>query len=705
MAEDAATYVRDYRKDKRVLEKQITDKLKENPSSLFTDNRADLVKRYAEEHKFFHYELEFIEVFHEKNGFDIAIGNPPWIKIQFEEKGLMADGYPELLIRKTTAPQVRLLRDKFLEVDEQKNLYFNEIIESDASAIFMNAVQNYPLLKGQQTNLYKCIIENGLHWISEEGYLGLLHPEGIYDDPNGEVLRKEVYPRLKFHFQFVNELVLFSEVDHHTKYAINIYAGRKNEVNFFSISNLFHPSTIDSCFIHSGTDELHGYKVKNQNTGKMEWNILPHKHRVVEIDEHTLRILARTFEDSDEWEGAKLVSIHAQEVVDVIEKIGQFPRTVQQFENKISEGWHETNDINARNIKRETKYPGIETYEMIYSGPHLFVGNPLYKTPREVCTLNSHYDVIDLTKMKSVSVARTNYIPVTVSAGYGSTIKGFETADGVFDNWLDYYKLAFRKMIGSASERTLSGAIIPPKTAHIHGIISVVFRDIKNTVEFAGLSHSIPFDFFLKTLGTPNLSNNRIQSLPLGIDEKFLASLFVRTLQLNCLNKYYAPLWEENWQEEFRDELWSIEDERLKPFDTLTAKWDWNTPLRNYFERRQALVEIDVITAMALNIRLDELILMYNIQFPVLQQNEDDTWYDTKGNIVFTCSKGLVGVGLDRPGWELIKEMKTGETHEHTITKSELYYGDEVTYHAPFTKQDRVEDYKRAWAFFEKKFK
>lgn len=52
--------------------------------------------------------------------------------------------------------------------------------------------------------------------------------------------------------------------------------------------------------------------------------------------------------------------------------------------------------------------------------------------------------------------------------------------------------------------------------------------------------------------------------------------------------------------------------------------------------------------AMALVLTLVELILIYNVQFPVLQQNQDDTWYDAKGNIIFTCSKGLNGVGLVR---------------------------------------------------------
>jgi hypothetical protein len=55
--------------------------------------------------------------------------------------------------------------------------------------------------------------------------------------------------------------------------------------------------------------------------------------------------------------------------------------------------------------------------------------------------------------------------------------------------------------------------------------------------------------------------------------------------------------------------------------------------------------------------------------------------------------------------WETIRHLKAGETYEHTITKSELYHGKKVTYHAPFDKCDRVEDYKVAWGHFEGIFK
>lgn len=695
--------VRDYRKDKRGIAKQLTDALKQSSSSLFVNDRSVLVAKYAEQYKFFHYELEFIEVFRERNGFDIAVGNPPWLKIQFEEKGLMSEVFPELEIRKTSAPKVKKLQAEFLEVSSQQQSYFAENIENEASAVFMNAYQNYPLLKGQQTNLYKCVLENGLHWINPNGYLGLIHPDGVYDDPNGAELRKEIYQRLKYHFQFVNVKKLFQEILHWVTYSINIYSGSKSTISFININNVFHPSTIDTSLIHDGLGECGGLKTKMED-GNFEWNISAHKSRIINLNSEKLSVLAKTFENTDKWQGTKLVSIHAKEIIDIIKKIGEFSTSISDFDNKITEGWHETNDVNGGNIKRDTKFPNLEVFEMIYSGPHIYVSNPLYKTPKEICLIHHDFDIIDFNKIDVNDTARTNYTPLNVTVGYASTIKGFQQKDGSYDNWLDYYKVAFRKMLSQSGERTLNSAIIPPMTSHVNGVISVAFKNGAELIEFAALTASIPFDFYIKSIGKSNLYDDTIKMFPIGIADTYKPSLFARVLQLNCLNKYYKLLWQESFQEVFTKEVWSIQDDRLKSFASLTPTWSWDTPLRNYFERRMALVEIDVITAMALKLNLEELILMYNIQFPVLQQNEDDTWYDTKGNIVFTCSKGLVGVGLDRADWDKIKDLTDGKTHEYTITKSELYQGEKVTYYAPFTKCDRVEDYKKAWAHFEERF-
>ena len=427
------------------------------------------------------------------------------------------------------------------------------------------------------------------------------------------------------------------------------------------------------------------------------------------FSEEELRILSDVFEDGDDWESARLMSIHSVEVMDVLKSFSKFPSNVGGIspEPIITVSFDETGCLRKGYTVRDVSYP--HDNELIYVGPHVFVCNPLYKTPRSQCILNSDYDTIDLCQISEDYLPRTCYRPLKPLWFYDTIQKGFicgqdENGNPVYDSWVGRYKAGFRRMMGSDSERSLSGAILPPNFLHIGSIKSVVFKNNFDLIEFVGMASSLPLDFKIKIMGITDLHKNRIMPLPLGIANKYKSDLFVRTLMLNCLTKHYADLWGEVWREDFKTQTWSINDDRLHPFGTLQRDWSWETPLRNYFERRQALVEIDVIAAMALGLSLQDLEMIYTIQFPVLQQNENDTWYDRKGNIVFTCSKGLTGVGVDRPVWEQIRNMKEGETYDHTIEKSELYRGQHVTYYAPFTRQDRIEDYRTAWAHFEKLF-
>jgi hypothetical protein len=699
--EPASQYtLKSYRKDKTATLRKLGEALQNNPDSLFTSDRSKLVNKLADQYKFFHNQLEFIEVFKERGGFDVIVGNPPWVNITMDETGILSEKNPELFIRKLSAPQVKKIADKILAEDSiiQKT-YIEEYIWAEATQEFLGAIQNYPLLQGQRNNLYKCILTNTFNLLSNEGYCGLVHPEGIYDDPNGQNLRKEVFPRLRYHFQFKNELMLFSEIDHHNFYGIHIYGNNNSVINFESISNLFHPATIDGSFVHSGVGISGGIKVVDGQSGKMTWNIKPHKDRIVKITENELSVLARTFENSENGKSAKLVGIHTNQILSVIKKLSVFPSKISDVKNKIVIGFDEAQSVKDGFLLSKTCFPEIDNYELILNGPHFFVSNPLYKSPREKCKLNSDYDVIDLNDEIDF-IPRTNFVP-------NVTVSKLKKTSGLNkdDYWIDYFKVGYSRMMSLTGERSLQCAVFPPKVSHLNSLNSIIFKNEKYLIETCALSSSLILDFYIKSLGSGNLKDSMMGNLPLKVDEAYAKKLNIRTLLLNCLNKYYAPLWERNFIESFKQESWSKNDTRLKPFSSLTQEWQWATPLRNWFERRQALVEIDVITAMALGLTLEELALIYNVQFPVLQQNEDDTWYDTTGNIVFTCSKGLTGVGVDRPIWDTIKDLKAGETYEHTIEKSELYKGKKVIYYAPFDKCDRVEDYKVAWEHFEKVFK
>jgi hypothetical protein len=68
------------------------------------------------------------------------------------------------------------LQAEFFKDEKLKELYYDEMLGTECIAVFMNAGQNYPLLKGQQTNLYKCVLENGFNRI----YYDCVCDDGIW---------------------------------------------------------------------------------------------------------------------------------------------------------------------------------------------------------------------------------------------------------------------------------------------------------------------------------------------------------------------------------------------------------------------------------------------------------------------------------------------------------------------------------------------
>ena len=256
-------------------------------------------------------------------------------------------------------------------------------------------------------------------------------------------------------------------------------------------------------------------------------------------------------------------------------------------------------------------------------------------------------------------------------------------------------------MLSQSGERTLVGTILPPYAGHINGAQTTVFPDLQTLISACFISISIISDFYIKTTGRNNL-HFTWHNLPLiqpGL------SAITRVLGLTCVSSHYADLWSSCWNPAFKTDRWTKSDPRLPDshFANLTPTWHRNCALRTDYARRQALVEIDVLAAMALGLTIEELKTIYRVQFPVLCMYEADTWYDQKGRIVFTCNKGLTGVGFSRAEWNQIKDMKSG-TVERSILDDTLPGGPRertIIYQAPFDRYDREKDYEIAWKEFE----
>jgi len=671
-----------------------------NVDALWGDGieRFALVRNLAEKHRFHHWELVFADLFADRGGFDLVLGNPPWIKIEWNEGGLLGDYDPLFILRKFSAAQLAILLEETIEKRGIRDEYLHEYAAFEGTQNFLNALQNYPILRGTQSNLYKCFLPQAWMIGTEQGVSGFLHPEGVYDDPNGGNFRKEIYRRLRYHFQFQNELNLFGDVDHHVKFSVNIGRAKAEENAAFShIANLFSVATVDASFRHGGNNPVGGIKDEENH-----WNVAGHRDRIIAIGDATLRLFADLYDEHGTPAlQARLPVIHSQQVVEVLRKFAAQPKRLGDLKGEFfsTEMWHETNAQKEGIIKRATQF-AVKPESWILSGPHFYVGNPLNKTPRSVCRLNSDYDSLDLTMLPDDYLPRTNYAPACDADTY---LKRIPTATwGSRALVTNNYRIVVRKMLSQAGERTFISCIIPPHTAHINGCISYTIKSLNLVAKITGLVSTLPYDFFLKSTGISNFGNAAFESLSFPYVSN---SFIIRTLMLNCLTTHYTELWASYWDEAFRQDSWTKADSRLNQstFVALTAEWQRFCALRTDYERRQALVEIDVLAAMSLGLTLDELCAIYRIQFPVLCQNEKDTWYDQNGRIVFTCSKGLPGVGFSRPEWNDIKDMKSGTVYR-TIVDDTLPNGPRertITYTAPFDRCDREADYAIAWTAFE----
>ena len=701
--------------------------------------RLSLAGRTSQARGFCHWELVFSDVFYgsrrvenASGGFDLIVGNPPWVQIERKERDVLSDFDPRLIIRKTSGQFVRSRRLGITKsIQKCRVSLLNHICECDSLQRFFSSTQNYALLAGSRTNLFKCFLPQSWMISNRLGVSALLHPESVYEDPNWGRIRPEIYHRLRAHFQFQNEHLLFPDIDHHTKFSVNIYSLRVSDPKFRHISNLFVPETIDACFSHDGTGSVPALK-----NGAGKWETKGHRQRIITVSGLELNLFSRLLDSEDTPSSeARLPALHSIDLLSVLRKFSQQRRKIRHLGSNFfcTSMFNETIDQRNGAITRATKFPKL-MQDFVYSGPHFSIGNPLSKTPRSRCRLSSDYDPIDLTLIAENYVPRTNYVPERDGSRFVHRMPTLpwisEDSPRSVRSSTSNYRSIHRAMTGSTAERSLVSALIPPGASHIHGCISTSFRETDKLLDFHAFCISLPMDFLVKVTGASNVRVALLESFPFPeFDIRIKPLIHLRVLALNCLTRYYASLWSDSWIQQYRVDSWTKRDIRLRDqyFQSLESEWSCSHALRSDFERRQALVEVDVLVSMILGLSLEELISIYRIQFPVMQQYERDTWFDAKGRIVFTPSKGLPGIGMSRKpivgdtsyglitsstrkqcialGWEEVRDLCDGVVTREVVDDTCL--GGPTTrtveYHAPFDLCDRESDYRIAWNEFERR--
>ncbi|PFG75151.1 Eco57I restriction-modification methylase domain-containing protein [Tepidiforma thermophila] len=222
----------------------------------------DQVQHLARELGFFHWHLEFPEVFRSVNGtsdnpeagwsggFDVILGNPPWEQVQLDDREFFASTRPDI----AEAPSMAVRKRMLAKLSEEDHSLFKQYIGAihyiQGLQSFVHSSDLFPLTSRGRINLAPLFAENVLRLCDAAGYAGLIVPTGIATDAFTQNFFAHIVERrqLASLYDFENRRKLFPAVDSRMKFAILTLTGQARpaaaaEFAFFchDISDLADP--------------------------------------------------------------------------------------------------------------------------------------------------------------------------------------------------------------------------------------------------------------------------------------------------------------------------------------------------------------------------------------------------------------------------------------------------------------------------------
>ena len=645
--------------------------------SVVTDHEwLAVVQEVAEAQGFFHWELDFATVF-ARGGFDLQVGNPPWVRPRTDVAGLLSEGDPWWSL--SNKPSVAAKNERMPHTLARPGV-LRTVLDGTAEVIVLSELLSdpviYPLLSGQP-DLYRAFMCQVWQHQSKGGTSGLIHLESHFTDSKTQNLRAASYRHLRRHWQFINELHLF-DIQNQKRYGVNIYSNEQ-DASFLHASSLYHPDTVQRSLTHDGSGEEPGFRDPRTST----WDLRPHAARIESISEYTLKIW-RMVTEADDWRSTPMISTVNSAASRTLATLATQQR-VGSIGPQFSAGWHETSDFEKGRFSKEW---GPTSWDRaILQGSHLYVSTPLYKQPNRTMANQRDWTITDLEALSPSAQPITQYKPAGDRATY----------DRLYTHWdgspaRHHYRIAWRRMAANTGERTLIPTIIPPGTAHVNPIYSAATPSAESTVLtliLAGAS-TLLADFQIRARSRNDIINQDFERLPnLDKTHPFAQQVALRTLRLNCLTDAYADLWKECWDESFVTDTPILERYDERP---IGPEWTTDTPLRRAEDRRNAQAEIDVMVAMMLGVPIEDLCTIYRTQFAVLYDYDHGRG---QGAYVYDANGRQLPTPV-RQAWEKRQRPTSNEDmplseRTHTHPGSGVSY----IYDLPFRIRDRESDFRR----------
>jgi len=202
-----------------------------------TQKVVDAANKLGEEKRFFHWCLEFPEVF-EQGGFDCVLGNPPWELLQIAEKEFFASRSAEIANAANKAAREKLIKELPKKNPELALAFEKTKHDADAQNKFIRESGRFPLTAVGKINTYAVFAETTRNLIANDGRVGVILPVGIATDDTtknyfGDLIESQSLASL---IGFENEAFIFPSVHHAFKFCTLAITGKDVKVKQADLS-------------------------------------------------------------------------------------------------------------------------------------------------------------------------------------------------------------------------------------------------------------------------------------------------------------------------------------------------------------------------------------------------------------------------------------------------------------------------------------
>ncbi|MFJ6408525.1 Eco57I restriction-modification methylase domain-containing protein [Streptomyces hydrogenans] len=261
---------------------QVFRALRGRDQSAAPDATHELILALRDEYRFFHWHLEFPEVFSVPEsgagvqpgsgwagGFDAVVGNPPWERVKLQEQEFFAQRDPRIAEAANAAARKRLIAE--LRDDRDGARLYAEFEaakrRAEGESHFLRASARFPLTGRGDINTYAVFTETDRTLTGPRGRTGVIVPTGIATDATTQFFFKDIVTKgqLAALYDFENEDKVFPQVHNQLRFCLFMLRGSGSlREPIRMVFKVRQPEQIvDRSYLLSGEDIL----TMNPNTG------------------------------------------------------------------------------------------------------------------------------------------------------------------------------------------------------------------------------------------------------------------------------------------------------------------------------------------------------------------------------------------------------------------------------------------------------